>query len=194
MRVWAFERKFVMPVKHLPPRPNPDHLRYQAKDLLNGHAARNVGVAQRIREFHPRFSRVPDAQIFEARLSLSDAQFTIAREHGFSSWAKLKAHIEKPTLSNQLTLPHHERIEDATFRHAVNLLDAGDAEDLRSYLNQHPNLVHQHVIFEGENYFRNPTLLEFIAENPVRHGSLPRNIVQVTKVILHFGVERSVLD
>jgi hypothetical protein len=34
--------------------------------------------------------------------------------------------------------------------------------------------VHQHVVFEGGNYFRDPTLLEFVAENPVRHGTLPR--------------------
>jgi hypothetical protein len=30
-------------------------------------------------------------------------------------------------------------------------------------LNQHPNLVHRHVAFEGGNDFRNPTLLEFFA-------------------------------
>ena len=43
-----------MPVKPLPSKPNLEHLKYQAKDLLKGHAARNPGVAQRIREFHPR--------------------------------------------------------------------------------------------------------------------------------------------
>jgi ankyrin repeat protein len=40
------------------------------------------------------------------------------------------------------------------------------------------------VVFEGGNYFRNPTLLEFIAENPIRHGKLPENIVEIAKVIL----------
>jgi len=58
-------------------------------------------------------------------------------------------------------------------------------------LNQHPNLVHQHVVFEGGNYFRNPTLLEFIAGNPIRHGTLPANIVEVTKVILDGGASQS---
>jgi hypothetical protein len=58
-------------------------------------------------------------------------------------------------------------------------------------LNRHPTLVHQHVVFEGGNYFRDPTLLEFISENPVRHGTLPANIVEVAKVILDAGPSQS---
>jgi ankyrin repeat protein len=183
-----------MPVRRLPSNPNLNHLKYQAKDLLKEHAAHTPGVAQRMREFHPRFGRATDAEVFDAQLSLSDAQLAIAREYGFPSWARLKAHIEKPALSDQLDLPHHERIEDATFRRAVELLDAGDAAGLRAFLNQHPNLARQHVTFEGGNYFRNPTLLEFVAENPVRHGTLPDNIVGVAKAILDAGVEQSALN
>jgi hypothetical protein len=183
-----------MPVRRLPSNPNLDHLKYQAKDLLKAHAARDPGAAQRIREFHPRFGRATDAEIFAARLKLSDAQLTIARESGFPSWPRLKRHIEKPTLTDRLDLPHHERIEDAAFRRAVDLIDAGDAAGLRAYLKQHPGLVHQHVGFEGWNYFYNPTLLEFIAENPVRHGKLPENIVEVAKVILDAGPEQSALN
>src|ERR1700757_553380 len=178
-----------MPVRRLPSNPNLDHLKYQAKDLRKEHAAHAPDVAQRIREFHPRFNRATDAEIFEASLSLSDAQLAIAREYGFPSWARLKRHIEKPTLTDQLNLPHHERIEDATFRRAVDLIDAGDASGLRAHLKQHPKLVHQHVAFEGWNYFHNPTLLQFIAENPVRHGKLPANIVEVARVILDAGAE-----
>jgi hypothetical protein len=183
-----------MPVKHLPSNPNLDHLRYQAKDLLKLHAARDPGAAQRIREFHPRFRKATDAEIFDTKLSLSDAQLTIAHEYGFRSWGRLKAHIEKPTLSDQLNLPHHERIEDTMFRRAVDLLDAGDVAGLGAYLHQHPNLLHQHVVFEGGNYFRHPTLLEFVAENPVRHGTLPDNIVEVARAILDAGVEQGALN
>jgi len=183
-----------MPVRRLPPNPNLDHLKYQAKDLLKERTAHTPGVAQRVREFHPRFRRATDAEIFDAPLSLSDAQLTIAREYGFPSWARVKRHIEKPTLSDRLDLPHQQRIENATFRRAVELLDRGDVAGLRAHLNQHPNLVHQHVVFEGGNYFRDPTLLEFVAENPVRHGTLPANIVEVTKVILDAGPSQSAED
>ncbi|HYL76363.1 MAG TPA: hypothetical protein VEU96_19280, partial [Bryobacteraceae bacterium] len=106
----------------------------------------------------------------------------------------MKAHIEKPTPADRLDLPHHQRIEDATFRRAVELLDAGDVAGLHEHLKQHPKLTRERVIFEGGNYFRNPTLLEFIAENPVRRGKLPKNIVDVAKVILDAGVEQSALN
>ncbi|WP_353068243.1 ankyrin repeat domain-containing protein [Tunturibacter empetritectus] len=183
-----------MPVRQLPAKPDLDHLKHQAKDLLRGHAEHAPLVAQQIREFHPRFLRAKDAEIFRAPFKLSDAQVTIAREHGFQSWVRLKSHIERPTLTGQISLPHHERIEDAAFRLAVKLIDAGDVAGLRSHLKQHPRLVHQHVVFEGGNYFRNPTLLEFVAENPVRHGSLPASIVEVAKVILDAGAERSAIE
>ena len=183
-----------MPVRPLPSNPSLDHLKYQAKDLRKAHAARNAEAAQRLREFHPRFSRATDAEIFDTHLSLGDAQLAIARESGFPSWARLKRHIEKPTLSDHLNLPHHERIEDPTFRRGVDLLDAGDVAGLRAHLNQHPNLVRQRVAFEGGNYFRNPTLVEFAAENPVRRGKLPDTILDVVKVILSAGVEPSALN
>jgi hypothetical protein len=183
-----------MPVRRLPSNPNLNHLKYQAKDLLRDHGERNPAAAQLMREFHPRFNRSTDDEIFDARLKLSDAQLTLAREAGFPSWPKLKRHIEKPTLSNQLNLPHHERIEDPAFRQAVDLLDAGDVTGLCLHLKKHPKLARQRVAFDGGNYFRNPTLLEFIAENPVRHGKLPANIEQVAKVILDAGVDRSRLN
>lgn len=89
-----------------------------------------------------------------------------------------------------LNLLLHERIDDVTFRRAVDLLDAGDAAALRTHLNEHPNLVFQRVVFEDMNYFRNPTLLEFAAENPVRHGTLPADVVQAAKVILDAGAKQ----
>jgi ankyrin repeat protein len=183
-----------MPVRILPSRPNLAHLRYQAKDLLKAHAARNPEAAQRLREFHPDFKGAKDAAIFDGRLSLSGAQLAIARESGFPSWPRLKKHIEKPTLADRLSLPHHERIEDPIFRRAVEFLDAGDAKGLRAHLKEHPEVARQRVIFEGGNYFQNPSLLEFVAENPVRHGTLPANILEMAEVILDAGVERAALN
>jgi hypothetical protein len=54
-------------------------------------------------------------------------------------------------------------------------------------LRRHPAVAHQQVVFEGGNYFREPTLLEFVAENPVRHDSLPPNIVKIARAILDAG-------
>lgn len=183
-----------MPVRRLPDNPSLGHLKYQAKDLLQEHAAHSVAAAQRIREFHPRWANASDAGIFAAKLKLSDAQLAIAREYGFQSWSRLKRCIERPGVSDQVNLPHQERIEDPSFRRAVELLDTGDIEGLRAHLKQNPQLAKQRVLFEGGNYFRNPTLLEFVAENPVRHGTLPKNIVEIAEVIVDAGAEPSALN
>jgi hypothetical protein len=54
----------------LPARANLDHLRKQAKDLLSELQRRTPGA------------------------KLADAQHVIARDYGFASWPKLKAHVE----------------------------------------------------------------------------------------------------
>jgi hypothetical protein len=81
----------------------------------------------------------------------------------------------------------NERIRDADFRQAVELLDAGEADALRVHLVRHPTLASRRITFHDEGYFRNPALLEFIAENPVRCGSLSANVIEVAKVILEAG-------
>ncbi|MBX3120234.1 MAG: ankyrin repeat domain-containing protein [Fimbriimonadaceae bacterium] len=182
-----------MPTKQLPNSPSLDHLKHQARDLLAAHAAQTPDALQRIREFHPHHAKSDDARIAASRFTLSDAQLAIAREYGFQSWAKLKAQVEKGKPPGY-EVPHHERIEDPIFRKAVDLLDAGDAKGLTQHLLQYPDLVRQHVTFEGGNYFDNPSLLQFIAENPIRHGKLPPNIVDIAKIILDAGARDDVED
>jgi len=185
-----------MPLKPLPPDADLNHLKYQAKDLFKARTQGDPQAAQRIRESHPRFKHAADAAIFDAKFSLADAQLTIARERGFASWPKLKLRVEKPASEDDLRLPFQERIQDPAFRCAVDLLDAGDVEGLRAHLRAHPHLVHQRVVFEGGNYFQSPSLLEFVAENPIRHGKLPANIMEVAKLILDAGAknDRAMLD
>ncbi len=183
-----------MPVKPLPAHPDLNHLKNQAHDLLKLHAAHDPAAAQRIREFHPRYTGKEDKEIFAAALKLSDAHLTIARERGFASWTRLKLHIEKPSPANNPDLPFHERIEDAALRGAVARVDAGDLDGLRAHLKAHPGLARRHALFEGGNYFRTPTLLEFCAENPIRHGKIPANIVAIAKAIIDAGAERAAVD
>ncbi len=76
---------------------------------------------------------------------------------------------------------------DPRFLHALDLLDAGDANGLRQLLADEPSLVTLRVQFEGADYFRSPSLLEFVAGNPVRHESLPPNVVEIARVILAAG-------
>jgi hypothetical protein len=73
---------------------------------------------------------------------------------------------------------------------AVDLLDDGDVDGLRRLLADVPSLATQRVSFEGGNYFREPSLLEFVAENPVRHDGLPPNIAEVARTILDAGAHQ----
>ena len=82
----------------LPQNPNLSHLRKQAKELL--------------RQMQPG--------------RLADAQHALAKEYGFSSWAKLKEHIEAQSLS-----PTEE------FTKAVL---AGEATPVRELLERYPEL------------------------------------------------------
>jgi ankyrin repeat protein len=69
----------------LPANPNLDQLRHQAKDLLHAasHGDRNAR------------SRI---EAVSGQINLAAAQFAIAREYGFASWAKLKEEVEARTL------------------------------------------------------------------------------------------------
>lgn len=182
-----------MPTRRLPPRPDLDHLKHQARDLQRDHASGELGALQRLREFHPRFAGLSDARIRAAELTRSDALLAIAREYGFRSWARLRDQVASGEPAD-LERPHHLRIGDPTLRRAVALLDDGDAGALRVHLEAHPDLVSEHTTFEGGNYFQNPTLLEFAAENPIRHGTLPPNIVEVAKVVLEAGASPESID
>ncbi len=179
-------KEFVMPTKTLPARPSLTHLKHQAKDLKGARQAGTRESLQRIREFHPRFENASDFEIQSGTFTLSDAYLTIAREYGYASWLRLSRHVQSVTVA-VADLPIHDQISDREFRLAVDMIDRGDVVGLKHHLQDHPRLIKQRMNFEGMNYFRNPSLLEFCAENPIRHGTLPPNITEVVKVILDAG-------
>src|SRR5690349_15777612 len=94
MRTTGVTEEVRMPVKSLPSNPSLEHLKYQARDLLNYLTQGNAEAVVRTREFHPKFARMSDDEIRTSKFSLADAQLVIAREYGFPSWPKLKHHIE----------------------------------------------------------------------------------------------------
>ena len=81
--------------RELPPRPNLEQLKIQARELLKGHQTHHPEALRRIQEVHPRLSSARPTPVRDAKLRLSDAQLVIAREYGFESWPKLKAHVER---------------------------------------------------------------------------------------------------
>jgi len=128
----------------LPPRPNLDHLRRQARDLLRAAQAGDDAAASRIRAV-------------SGRLTLSAAQLAVAREYGFASWARLTAEVQARTtdLARQVEAFCEASIRDGTGRAArmlaatpaiadfgfVTAVILGDAGRVRREIERHPDLV-----------------------------------------------------
>ncbi len=70
------------------------------------------------------------------------------------------------------------------FRVAVVALDGGDLPELERLIAADPALVRERLDEPSEGYFREPYLLWFVAENPIRHGTLPANIVEITRALV----------
>jgi hypothetical protein len=89
----------------------------------------------------------------------------------------------------------HLEILDLLFREAVSAIDAGDVTTLECLLAAHPRLVRDRLGSAGtwlrdkvggalDGFFRQPYLLWFVAEDPVRNGKLPKNIALVARTII----------
>ena len=77
-----------MSPRNLPDRPNLPQYKKQAKDLLKAYQAGDAQALARFRDQHPHGRRLP-APSFQ----LSDAQWVVAREHGFGSWQQFADHV-----------------------------------------------------------------------------------------------------
>jgi len=81
--------------KALPPVPNLDHFKKQAKDLLTRCRTRNLTALSLVKYYHPKFTTQSVDDITESSFALSDAQFVMARDYAFPSWPKLKLWVEE---------------------------------------------------------------------------------------------------
>ena len=84
---------------------------------------------------------------------------------------------------------------DASFCEAVAAIDAGNVERLEHLIATTPALVRERLASPGawlrdkvggavDGFFQRPYLLWFVAEDPVRNGTLPANIAAVARAII----------
>ncbi len=105
----------------LPASPSLEQLRRQAKDLLRAHRAGDEAARARVAAVHPR----P-----QEPLKLSGAQLVIAREHGFPSWPRLRAYVERLAAHGPgLQHAYHEDLEYYDGRAYGLLASAEDGTD-----------------------------------------------------------------
>jgi ankyrin repeat protein len=116
--------------KQLPPNPNLEYDKKQAKALLKAYRAQKPEAVERVKSFHPRLQHSYEQAIPAKDFTLSDAQLVIAREYGCSSWVQLKHLIE--AIQNGF---------DTLGKHFIKAVQISDTDQVRNLLQTSPELV-----------------------------------------------------
>jgi ankyrin repeat protein len=113
----------------------------------------------------------------DGRCRLADAQFILARSHGFVSWARFSKHLNELAKKNSAI---------ARFEAAADAIIKGDIKTLKRLLRDDPKLIHARSTREHE-----ATLLHYVSANGVEgyRQRTPTNIVEITELLLKAGAE-----
>lgn len=108
---------------------------------------------------------------------LSEAQFVIARSHGFPGWPMFVKHINGLWQKDS-------RI--AKFEEAVEAIISGDLRTLERLLRENPKLVH-----ERSTRSHRSTLLHYVSANGVEgyRQKTPKDAVRIAELLLKAGAE-----
>jgi ankyrin repeat protein len=111
------------------------------------------------------------------KFSLTQAQFVIARAHGFESWPKLAKHISAMSGTSSAV---------AEFERAADAIVAGDLPALETFLRANPDLIHQRSTRE-----HGATLLHYVSANGVENyrQRTPKNIAVIAERLLKAGAD-----
>jgi hypothetical protein len=206
-----------MPVRPLSSNPNLDRLKATAKDLRNFVRAGVEGACETVREHHPRLGsmrpRSPEATGF----TLADAQLTLARHHGFTSWPKLVRCVEE---MRSFSRSPHDLLGDGTPRDGDELIrlscmnfgndSAGRVADAVDLWRSNPTLVGSSV-FVAAAAGNHAAVTKFVLADrdaairsggpfdwpPVLYATYSRlvtgvvahNFVETVRVLLRFGAD-----
>ena len=155
-----------MTTTSLPALPSLEQLKHQAKDLVKQFTANSPEAIRRVQSHLPRAANVPTESLSATKLTLSEAQFVLAREYAFPSWPRLKRHIEtsQPDLDAALE----------AFKRAVQ---EGDSRKLRTLLRTCPTLK-AHI---------DAPLFSF--DSPAVLSAASRNDRKMMEALLEYGAD-----
>ena len=188
----------------LPPRPNLEQYKKLAKDFqhactsgdagaIRDWAGRWVEALARLqgqaitpeaqRELHSDIERVErqwrhiQKSKDMGRCTLADAQFFVARCHGFKSWPKFIEHLEALALANSPV---------SNFELAADAIVSGDLATLSRLLAENPELARARATREHRS-----TLLHYISANGIEdfRQKTPKNIVEIARLLLDAGAD-----
>ena len=164
-----YYRKLAKDFQHAVTAGTPDAIRDWAAAWLDRKAGADPGDAGRVERTWQHLVKAKPAL---ADGSLTDAQFFIARLHGFASWPMFATHIESLSRANSGT---------AIFESAVDAIVGGDAATLARLLREHPHLVRERSARD-----HHATLLHYVSANGVEdfRQNTPKNIVEIARMLL----------
>jgi ankyrin repeat protein len=160
----------------LPPHPHLGYYKKLAKDLLKAHASSDPSA---LRSWAKQL--LPEHQIERLRSAkiakLADAQFVIARLHGFASWPKFARHVDEL---------QHADSSDSKFEQAADAIVSGDVATLRRLLDTSPDLIRQRSSREHRS-----TLLHYVSANGIEdfRQRTPPDIVEIARLLLDRGAD-----
>jgi ankyrin repeat protein len=102
---------------------------------------------RRVKKHHPRFADLRDDEIAGTRFTLADAQFLIAREHGFESWPRFAKHIEalaQASFASSVSNPVAAFIEAACVPRDASH-SSGTLERSEAILAAHPEVASSNI-------------------------------------------------
>jgi len=184
----------------LPPRPNLEHYKKRAKDLVKAcQSSDPAAIRAWAAKWIDSLVRLSDLTItpqlpvridhwtdqleefarqgLSKTCTLSAAQFIIARAQGFESWPQLASHLAAIAGANSAV--NH-------FEHAANAIVTGDFATLQKLLRENSGLIRAHSTRR-----HHATLLHYISANGVEgyRQKTPVNIVPIAQLLLQSGVE-----
>jgi hypothetical protein len=111
------------------------------------------------------------------KCALADAQFVIARSHGFESWPKFAKQLQALARNNSLV---------SRFEAAADAIVHGDLATLKHLLREDPELVRAR-----SNREHGAALLHYVSANGVEgyRQKTPANIIEITEQLLNAGAE-----
>jgi ankyrin repeat protein len=150
---------------------------FRLQGLDTASSAQRRDIARESERIEGRWKSFRKADERRADCLLADAQFFVAREHGFASWPKFAAHLE--------TLTHPDSAV-SNFEAAVEAIIAGDGAALRRLLRDHAELVNARSTRDHRS-----TLLHYVSANGVEdfRQKTPPNIVEITRILLQAGAD-----
>jgi ankyrin repeat protein len=103
-----------------------------------------------------------------------------------------------PDRRSIVALLDRKAIDDPSFRGAVAAIHAGDEASLARLLEAEPRLLHERIVgpaiyrkLERNQYFLDPKLFWFVANNPTTVKRMPENIAAIAQIMIDRGAEHA---